>query len=107
MPLMLRQFKLLRPIASGGMGTVYRALDTSLNREVAVKLMKDELQTDSEAVESFQIEARACALPSFLPPSLLQFFQAAGSAVVVVPPDYRLPSKGFQGDGSKGEAGSY
>ena len=61
MPLMLRQFKLLRPIASGGMGTVYRALDTSLNREVAVKLMKDELQTDSEAIESFQIEARACA----------------------------------------------
>ena len=61
MPMMLRQFKLLRPIASGGMGTVYRALDTSLNREVAVKLMKDELQTDPDAVESFQIEARACA----------------------------------------------
>ncbi|MCS1408114.1 MAG: Serine/threonine-protein kinase PrkC [Verrucomicrobia subdivision 3 bacterium] len=61
MPMMLRQFKLIRPIASGGMGTVYRALDTSLNREVAVKLMKDELLNDEEAVESFSVEARACA----------------------------------------------
>lgn len=61
MPMMLRQFKLLRPIASGGMGTVYRALDTNLNREVAVKLMKDEIQTDPDAVENFQIEAHACA----------------------------------------------
>lgn len=61
MPMMLRQFKLLRPIASGGMGTVYRALDTSLNREVAVKLMKDEMLEDPEALEAFNIEARACA----------------------------------------------
>ncbi len=61
MPLMLRQFKLLRPIASGGMGTVYRAMDTRLNREVAVKLMKDELLSDKEACEAFDIEARACA----------------------------------------------
>lgn len=61
MPMMLRQFKLLRPIASGGMGTVYRALDTSLNREVAVKLMKDEMLEDAEAVEAFDVEAKACA----------------------------------------------
>jgi eukaryotic-like serine/threonine-protein kinase len=61
MPMMLRQFKLLRPIASGGMGTVYRAMDTSLNREVAIKLMKDEMLEDKEAVEAFDIEARACA----------------------------------------------
>ncbi len=61
MPMMLRQFKLVRAIASGGMGTVYRALDTSLNREVAVKLMKDEMLEDAEAVEAFGIEAKACA----------------------------------------------
>lgn len=61
MPMMLRQFKLLRAIASGGMGTVYRAMDTRLNREVAVKLMKDEMLDDKEAVEAFDVEARACA----------------------------------------------
>ncbi|MDA1276510.1 MAG: serine/threonine-protein kinase [Verrucomicrobia bacterium] len=61
MPLRLRQFELLSPIASGGMGTVYRAFDTTLEREVAVKLMKRELLEDSQALEGFYREARACA----------------------------------------------
>jgi len=61
MPLRLRQLELLSPIASGGMGTVYRAFDTTLEREVAVKLMKPELADDSHALESFYREARACA----------------------------------------------
>jgi serine/threonine protein kinase len=61
MPMMLRQFNLLRPIAEGGMGVVYRAFDTSLEREVAVKLMKPELAEDKEVLESFYREARACA----------------------------------------------
>ena len=61
MPMMLRQFQLLRPIAEGGMGVVYRAFDTTLEREVAVKLMKSELADDKEVVEGFYREARACA----------------------------------------------
>jgi len=61
MPLRLRQFELLSAIASGGMGTVYRAFDTTLEREVAVKLMKRELADDPKALESFYREARACA----------------------------------------------
>jgi serine/threonine protein kinase len=61
MPLMLRQFELQSVIASGGMGTVYRAYDTVLERLVAVKLMKKELLNDTVALESFYREARACA----------------------------------------------
>jgi eukaryotic-like serine/threonine-protein kinase len=61
MPLKLRHFDLLSAIASGGMGTVYRAFDTTLHREVAVKLMKKELADDPGALESFYREARACA----------------------------------------------
>lgn len=61
MPLRLRQFELLSAIASGGMGTVYRAFDTTLQRFVAVKLMKRELADDPHALESFYREARACA----------------------------------------------
>jgi serine/threonine protein kinase len=61
MPLMLRQFELRSVIASGGMGTVYRAYDTVLDRLVAVKLMKKELLSDTEALENFYREARACA----------------------------------------------
>ncbi|MGV3772875.1 MAG: serine/threonine-protein kinase [Verrucomicrobiales bacterium] len=61
MPLQLRQFELRSAIASGGMGTVYRAFDTFLEREVAVKLMKRELADDPQALESFYREARAAA----------------------------------------------
>jgi serine/threonine protein kinase len=61
MPLRLRQFELRSVIASGGMGTVYRAWDTVLERLVAVKLMKKELMADAKALENFYREARACA----------------------------------------------
>jgi serine/threonine protein kinase len=61
MPMLLRQFELRDAIASGGMGTVFRAFDLSLEREVAVKLMKDELVADAKALESFTREARAAA----------------------------------------------
>jgi len=61
MPLLLRQFELRSIIASGGMGTVYRAWDTVLERMVAVKLMKMELLNDQRALNDFFREARACA----------------------------------------------
>src|ERR1051325_3173301 len=61
MPMRMRQFELRDAIASGGMGTVYRAFDLMLEREVAVKLMRKELIEDTRALESFYREARACA----------------------------------------------
>jgi serine/threonine protein kinase len=61
MPMMIRQFELRSVVGSGGMGTVYRAWDTTLERMVAVKLMRKELLADPKALESFYREARACA----------------------------------------------
>ena len=61
MPLKLRQFELRGVIGKGGMGTVYRAFDTVLERMVAVKLMKKELAGDERALQAFCREARACA----------------------------------------------
>ena len=61
MPMQLRQFELRSKIASGGMGIVYRAWDTTLERLVAVKLMKKELMNEPHMLESFYLEARACA----------------------------------------------
>ena len=61
MPMMLRQFELQAVIGSGGMGRVYRAFDTVLERMVAVKLMRKELNQDEKALENFYREARACA----------------------------------------------
>jgi len=61
MPMMIRQFELRSVVGSGGMGTVYRAWDTTLERLVAVKLMRKELLADPLALEGFYREARACA----------------------------------------------
>jgi serine/threonine protein kinase len=61
MPMTLRQFELRSKIASGGMGIVYRAWDMTLERMVAVKLMKKELMEEPQMLESFYLEARACA----------------------------------------------
>jgi serine/threonine-protein kinase len=61
MPMQLRQFELRGIIGSGGMGNVYRAFDTMLQRDVAVKLIKKELAADAGSMESFAREARACA----------------------------------------------
>jgi serine/threonine protein kinase len=61
MPMMIRQFELRSVVGSGGMGTVYRAWDTTLERMVAVKLMRKELLADPLALEGFYREARACA----------------------------------------------
>ncbi|MGA2240554.1 MAG: serine/threonine-protein kinase [Verrucomicrobiota bacterium] len=61
MPMMIRQFELRSVVGSGGMGTVYRAWDTTLERMVAVKLMRKELLADQVALENFYREARACA----------------------------------------------
>ncbi len=61
LPFRIRQFELREIIASGGMGTVYRAFDVTLEREVAVKLLKREMAEDAQVLESFYREARAGA----------------------------------------------
>jgi len=61
LPVMMQHFELQAYVASGGMGTVYSALDTMLERVVAIKLMKHELTEDKEAYDGFFREARACA----------------------------------------------
>ena len=61
MPMMIRQFELRDVIASGGMGTVFRAFDVKLNRAVALKMMKREMAADPEVMEAFYREARAGA----------------------------------------------
>jgi hypothetical protein len=57
----LGQFELHEQIGRGGMGTVYRARDTSLNRTVAVKVLSDQLARDAAFVQRFRAEASAAA----------------------------------------------
>lgn len=60
-PFRIRQFELKEVIASGGMGTVYRATDTTLERQVAFKMLKREMASDEQVLDSFYREARAGA----------------------------------------------
>jgi eukaryotic-like serine/threonine-protein kinase len=54
-------YDILDLIGEGGMGQVYRANDTVLNRDVAVKFLPDQFGTDSDRLARFQREAQALA----------------------------------------------
>jgi len=58
---MLNGFQIINEIGRGGMGIVYRANQLNLDREVAVKVLADDLANDEEFVENFFKEARAAA----------------------------------------------
>ncbi len=54
-------FELIEAIASGGMGTVYRARDLNLDRVVALKLLRKEFSEDEEYIEKLETEAKITA----------------------------------------------
>ena len=54
-------YEILGPLGAGGMGEVYRARDTRLDREVALKILPAELGRDPAFAERFAREARAMA----------------------------------------------
>ena len=57
----LGHYTILAAIGKGGMGEVWKAKDTQLGREVAVKTLPDELASDEERVTRFKREARLLA----------------------------------------------
>ena len=57
----LGTYRILGPLDAGGMGEVYRALDTRLHREVAVKVLPAALSDDPERVARLEREARLLA----------------------------------------------
>lgn len=55
-------YKILEKLGEGGMGIVYKALDTKLNREVAIKFLLHHITPTEEERERFKIEAQAAAV---------------------------------------------
>ena len=70
----LGQFELLEKIGEGGMGAVYRGIQTSLHRPVAIKLLPESLAKDQSFVERFHSEARAAAALNH--PNIIQVYDA-------------------------------
>jgi serine/threonine protein kinase len=57
----LGPYEILAPLGAGGMGEVYRARDTRLEREVAIKVLPAELASDAERLKRFEKEARSAS----------------------------------------------
>jgi len=57
----LGPYEVLSPLGAGGMGEVYRARDSKLERDVAIKVLPAQLTSDPEALSRFEREAKAVA----------------------------------------------
>ena len=68
----LGPYEIQSPLGAGGMGEVYRARDTRLDRSVAIKILPDALACDPESLERFEHEARA--LSALNHPNLLAIY---------------------------------
>lgn len=79
-------YKLVAPLGRGGMGTVYRGYQESIDRSVAIKLLPAELLSDPSFLTRFTEEARALSKlthPAILP--LYEYGQANGLPYIVMP----------------------
>ena len=74
----LGPYEILAPIGAGGMGEVYKARDSRLERLVAVKLLPEHLAKNGDALARFEREARAVAALNH--PSILGIFDFATHA---------------------------
>src|SRR5271169_5808280 len=77
-------FEIVAPLGAGGMGEVYRARDTTLKREVAIKVLPEYWSRDPERLHRFELEAQAAAALNH--PNIVSIFhvgQYNGSPYIV------------------------
>ena len=57
----ISHYRIIEKLGEGGMGVVYRAVDTKLDRDVAIKFLPPHLSSDTEAIKRFIHEAKAAS----------------------------------------------
>jgi Tol biopolymer transport system component len=80
----LGPYEIVSALGAGGMGEVYRARDTRLGREVAIKVLPQKLSADADALDRFEREARAVAALSHPNILALHDFGREGAVVYAV-----------------------
>jgi len=80
----LGPFEIVAPLGAGGMGEVYRARDTALGREVAIKLLPRTLEADPDSQLRFEREARALAALNHVNIATLYGVERVGEARALV-----------------------
>src|SRR5436190_8185533 len=74
-------YEVLSAIGAGGMGEVYRARDTKLNRDIAIKVLPTAFAQDTERMARFQREAQVLA--SLNHPNIAQIYGMESNALVM------------------------
>jgi len=108
-------YEIVGPIGAGGMGEVYRARDTRLHRDVAIKLLPDAFAKDPERLARFEREARTLAAlnhPNIAqiygvidePPALVMEFVPGKTLDEMIPAFDGLSAAG-RGAGAPGDSG--
>src|ERR1035437_10962251 len=87
----LGPYEILASIGAGGMGEVYRARDTNLDREVAIKVLAAALAQDPERLARFKREAKMLA--SLNHPHIDQIYGVEDSALIMELVDGEAPRR--------------
>src|ERR1035437_514179 len=85
----LGPYEILAPLGAGGMGAVYRARDSNLDREVAIKVLPAALAQDPERLARFKREAKVLA--SLNHPHIAHIYGVEGTALIMELVDGEAP----------------
>src|SRR4029077_10989584 len=77
----LGSYEIVAPLGAGGMGEVYRARDTKLDRDVAIKVLPSALAQDPERLARFEREAKVLAALNH--PNIAQIYGVEDRAIVM------------------------
>src|SRR3954464_13670456 len=80
-PSSIAHYRIVSKLGEGGMGAVYRATDTKLHRDVAIKVLPDSFAADPDRMARFTREAQVLA--SLNPPNIAPVYGIEAGALVM------------------------